>query len=42
MSSRTPIVYTLKEKHRFDTMTQQELNTTECEVYDQDSLEDID
>ena len=43
MSSETSIMYTPKEKHRYDTiMAKQELNTTECEVLDQDSLEDID
>ena len=43
ISSETPIVYTMKEKHRHDTIiAQQELNTTECEVQDLDSLEDLD
>ena len=43
ITSKPPIVYTPKEKHRCDTiMAQQELSTTEGEVLDQDSLEDID
>ena len=43
MSSETPIMYTPKEKCRcFTILAQQELNTTECKVLDQDSLEDID
>ena len=43
MSSETPIIYTLKENHRCDKIVaQQEHNTTEHEVQDQDSLEDID
>ena len=43
MPSETPIMYTPKEKHRYDTiMIQQELNTTKHEVQDQDSLEDKD
>ena len=43
MSSETPTVYTVKEKYRCDTiMAIQELYTTEHEVQDQDSLEDID
>ena len=43
MPCETPIVHTPKEKCRCDTiMAQQELNTTEHEVQDQDSLEDID
>ena len=42
MTSKTPIMYIPKEKPRCDTiMAQQELNTTECEALDQDSLEDI-
>ena len=36
-------MYTSKEKHSCDTiMAQKELNTTECDVQNQDSLEDID
>ena len=43
MASETPILYTQNEKHRHETIVaQQELNTTECEALNQDSLEDID
>ena len=43
MTSKTPIIYTPKEKWGHDTiMAQQELNTTEHEALDLDSLEDID
>ena len=42
MSSKSPIMYTPKEKHRCNIiMAQQELNTTECEVLDQDPPEEI-
>ena len=42
MTSETPIIYTPKEKWRCSTiMAQQELNTTEFEAVDQDSLEDV-
>ena len=42
MTNKTPKVYTPKEKWRCDTIVaQQELNTTEPEALDQDSLEDI-
>ena len=42
MTSKTPILYTPKEKQRHDTIVVQELNTTEHEALDQDSLEDRD
>ena len=43
MSSETPIIYTPKEKCRCNIIVaQHKLNTTEHEVLDQDSLEDID
>ena len=43
MSSETPIVYILKYKCICDTITaQEELNTTEHEIQNQDSLEVID
>ena len=42
MSSKIPIIYIPKEKCRHDTIVaQQELNITECEILDQDSLKDI-
>ena len=43
MSSETPILYYPKEKHRCNTIiAQQELNATEHEAQDQESLEDLD
>ena len=42
MSIETPIMYTPKEKHRYNTViAQQESNTTKCKVQNEDSLEDI-